>query len=141
MVAGLHQASLRKPCPRSGPVHGTPPHTLHTLHTLTHTTAIRARASPRHRTRPLTAARWFGVLGRTASTLDVFATLMALAGLPMPSGRVMDSHSLLPVLLASADKAAAAATGRGAMFIYGGADTLPFLGLPLRFHNRPLPFS
>jgi arylsulfatase A len=32
------------------------------------------------------------------STLDVFATILDAAGVPLPADRVMDSHSLLPLL-------------------------------------------
>ena len=49
-------------------------------------------------------ARWPGVLpadrvnGEMASNLDLFATCLAAAGVPLPGDRVIDGQNLLPVL-------------------------------------------
>ena len=49
-------------------------------------------------------ARWPGVLpadqinGEMAVNLDLFATCLAVAGIPLPTDRVIDGHNLLPVL-------------------------------------------
>ena len=48
------------------------------------------------------------------STLDVFATLLEVAGVPLPTDRVMDSHSLLPLLQGTG------ASTRNASFFYRG---------------------
>lgn len=51
-----------------------------------------------------------------ASTLDVFATVADAVGAPMPSGKVYDSVSLLPLLTAKS-----ATPPRNASFFYAGA--------------------
>jgi arylsulfatase A len=49
-------------------------------------------------------ARWPGVLpadrinGEMASNLDLFATCLSAAGVPLPADRVIDGQNLLPVL-------------------------------------------
>ena len=49
---------------------------------------------------------------QVASTMDLFATFHQLAGIPLPKGRVLDSHDLTPVLQGKG------ASTRNALFYY-----------------------
>eukprot|EP00937_MAST-01D_sp_MAST-1D-sp2_P007223 g7223.t1 len=51
------------------------------------------------------------------STMDVFGTLLDVAGVPLPAGRAMDTHSLLPLLTGTA-----AGSARNTSFFYRGCE-------------------
>ncbi len=72
--------------------------------------------------------------GRTtadlASTLDLFATCLTLADIPLPDDRVLDGFDLSPVLFGSGESA------RDTMFFYRGADLYAVRKGPWKLHLK-----
>ncbi len=63
-----------------------------------------------------------------ASTMDIFATLHALAGIDLPTDRVLDSHDLTPVLRASGP------SSREALFYYRAYQLMAVRKGPWKMH-------
>lgn len=63
-----------------------------------------------------------------ASTMDIFATLHALAGIELPTDRVLDSHDLTPVLRASGPST------REALFYYRAYQLMAVRKGPWKMH-------
>jgi arylsulfatase A len=81
-------------------------------------------------------ARWPGriepgtVNMELASTMDIFATCLQLAGAKVPDGRVMDTYSLLPALLGKGN------VGRDTMFYYRGEELFAVRKGPWKAHLK-----
>ena len=81
-----------------------------------------------------TLAWWPGTIpgGRVAtdvcSTMDIYATVHHLAGIPMPTDRVTDSHDLLPVLTATGSST------REMLFYYRGYRLMAVRKGPWKMH-------
>lgn len=79
-----------------------------------------------------------GVSAAVVSTMDIFATAVAAAGAPMPTGRIYDGRSLLPLL-----RGVNETSPHEALFHYCG-DTLMavrYKQWKLRFFTEQLPFD
>ena len=63
-----------------------------------------------------------------ASTMDIFATLHALAGIDLPADRVLDSHDLTPVLQATGP------SSRGVLFYYRAYKLMAVRKGPWKMH-------
>jgi arylsulfatase A-like enzyme len=85
--------------------------------------------------------RWPGkiVAGSTspalASTLDVFATCLSLAGIPLPADRKFDSHDLSPVLLKQSD------SPRKTVFYYRDVNLMAIRKGPWKLHIKTSGFE
>jgi len=81
-----------------------------------------------------TLAWWPGTIpgGRVAadvcSTMDIYATVHHLAGIPMPTDRVTDSHDLLPILTATGSST------REMLFYYRGYRLMAVRKGPWKMH-------
>ena len=81
-----------------------------------------------------TLAWWPGTIpgGRVAtdvcSTMDIYATVHHLAGIPMPTDRVTDSHDLLPVLTGNGSST------REMLFYYRGYRLMAVRKGPWKMH-------
>jgi hypothetical protein len=67
-----------------------------------------------------------GVTHSVATTYDIFSTVMALAGVPLPTDRIIDGRDLTPLLLGINTT-----SPHDCLFIYKGT---PGLGCP---HDKP----
>lgn len=72
------------------------------------------------------------------STLDVFATLMDAADVPLPSDRIMDSHSLRPILNGSVENGSQNWT-RESAFFYRGCDLFAVRHKQWKLHVNATP--
>jgi len=70
------------------------------------------------------------VSAEIGSTLDLFATFHALAGLPVPTERVLDSHDLSPVLKQTGKST------RDDMFFYRGYELMAVRKGPWKMHLK-----
>jgi arylsulfatase A-like enzyme len=71
-----------------------------------------------------------GVTTALASSLDLFATCLTLADIPLPKDRVLDSHDLSPVLLGSGE------SSRELMFYYRDVDLFAVRKGPWKLHLK-----